>query len=135
MSHPRIKWSHRGMVVIDVPKEILQSALASVGSEHPASLGSEIESLYVELRGLGVPVVVEIDPRRSLKHGCGKAYSTAQWEALPSFNQPVPCIGMPQTEVDITLKLCGCGSHVGMASMELVYGSVEQPRQESEVGT
>ena len=90
MSHPRIKWSHRGMVVIDVPKEILQSALASVGSEHPASLGSEIESLYVELRGLGVPVVVEIDPRRSLKHGCGKAYSTAQWEALPSFNQPAP---------------------------------------------
>ncbi len=123
------------MVVIDVPKEILQAALTAVASEYPDTLGDEIESLYVELRGLGILVFVEIDPRCSLRHRCGKTYSVAQWEELPFIKQPIPCIGVLQVEVDVVLRECGCGSHIGLASTELVCSALEQPKQEWEAKT
>ncbi len=139
MSRPRIKWSARGMVTFDVPRDLLKAALQAIDSERHTlkTAGAEIELMAIELRARGTEVVVEIDPRCKLRHhGCGQTYAAEQWDALPQTpGAKWRCeIGNKDVDVVVHTRQCtGCGSHITLGSLELVQGSsdVSMPRSDT----
>ncbi len=125
-----IMWSCGGVAIGMISKRTIVAAmgrLRSIGKIQTAgddyicrdsNLGMFLENMVVELRAAGTKVQIQIDPGHLFRHGCGRAYTPAQWGDMPV--KKVKIESASGKGITMPNRLCGCGEYAGYSSLKLV---------------
>lgn len=122
----RIRWTPIGLMIEGATVEVFRSVVAVLQqdrSELGDNAGTWVARYVTELRAQGCRVQIVIIPGGLLRHRapeCHRVYTAAEWGALPEVSVDVPASSVEGVTVSLPSRMCGCGSHITYASLEVV---------------